>query len=788
MAMVDMDSARGKHSAGSPGVGVAPGKRNSPRASSVGARSFPPDQVAEAKPKAQSGDPERRVLFTDAEATNDGAVHDDFGEDSETEEAEEVMPTQAAPGRDRADPDGEKDADADDEEMAKHDDAHRATPVRLPSFGGFARSVANGLGAVGLGAVASSLWTPTVKRQDDLDSARKAGASPDAGASSPPEFPNSPTETEEPTETETDAEDQHTLDEARSVFFAKVFDETGVTLHDGWSVKFEWSTKRGHERRRRKRFFAPDGHKFSDATKVVQLITKQRDRGDIDVPVLVAGAMPADLTGRRVSLASAQANTAHAVSVTSAGANAVAVAVPAAPTPTITKTKSPAKATEVASVSPNAGGCDTIGDQSNPNDISSLNPGDVAGPSLPAPHKPDPPSPESKDKDPFRNVDGLRRKVKAKLAHDLEDGWSVTWETSNANGRDRDEKVWRDPLAPQKRLVGDAQALTHVKMRLAAATVQRRAAAVAATKMAADAKTAEEKCEVSFGKLAAEVTKTSDPAAMLVLSQKMETARADLSEKREWALFAQQEADTALSKIAAPANLVSPKRSLGVGATPLETAGKSRDYRRNSHNFTVPQLPSAVAASPGGSRGVLVLTGPKGKGLSQSPHSASLIAHTRLTLSSFTLSATPVSAAALALAMFTPADREEEARRQLVERVYAETGVRLGPDWRVKMSVHSNGKEGNIADREYKRFFSPGGKRFESAGAIVSHVLDFKKRAICVEGEATKSPEQLETERVEDEQFTAQEAAARRELIKQVRVYVCRLSARNYVIHFPIQD
>jgi hypothetical protein len=138
--------------------------------------------------------------------------------------------------------------------------------------------------------------------------------------------------------------------------------------------------------------------------------------------------------------------------------------------------------------------------------------------------------------------------------------------------------------------------------------------------------------------------------------------------------------------------------------------------------------------------------------------------------------------------MFTPADREEEARRQLVERVYAETGVRLGPDWRVKMSVHSNGKEGNIADREYKRFFSPGGKRFESAGAIVSHVLDFKKRAICVEGEATKSPEQLETERVEDEQFTAQEAAARRELIKQVRVYVCRLSARNYVIHFPIQD
>ena len=81
-----------------------------------------------------------------------------------------------------------------------------------------------------------------------------------------------------------------------------------------------------------------------------------------------------------------------------------------------------------------------------------------------------------------------------------------------------------------------------------------------------------------------------------------------------------------------------------------------------------------------------------------------------------------------------------------MERVYAETGVRLGPEWRVRLSVHSNGKEGNLADREYKRFFSPGGKRFESAGAIVAHVLDFKRRSVAVEGEAAKSPEQVEQE------------------------------------------
>ena len=47
-------------------------------------------------------------------------------------------------------------------------------------------------------------------------------------------------------------------------------------------------------------------------------------------------------------------------------------------------------------------------------------------------------------------------------------------------------------------------------------------------------------------------------------------------------------------------------------------------------------------------------------------------------------------------------------------------------------------------------------------------MLDFKRRSVAVEGEAAKSPEQVEQERIEDEAFSKEEAAARRELIKQV--------------------
>ena len=64
MVAMDIDSARGKHHAGSPGARDA--RRKSPRAS-VGAHGrSSPDAVAEAKAKRAASDaPERRVLFAD---------------------------------------------------------------------------------------------------------------------------------------------------------------------------------------------------------------------------------------------------------------------------------------------------------------------------------------------------------------------------------------------------------------------------------------------------------------------------------------------------------------------------------------------------------------------------------------------------------------------------------------------------------------------------------------------------------------------------------------------------
>ena len=103
--------------------------------------------------------------------------------------------------------------------------------------------------------------------------------------------------------------------------------------------------------------------------------------------------------------------------------------------------------------------------------------------------------------------------------------------------------------------------------------------------------------------------------------------------------------------------------------------------------------------------------------------------------------------------------REERARRQLVERVFAETGVRLGPEWSVRIASGSTGKSDGKT-RDYRRFFSPGGRRFESASEIVAHVRDFKRRAMRVEGEAVKSPEQVEKERVEDEEMGLSPLAA----------------------------
>ena len=101
MAAMDIDSARGKNHAGSPGARDA--RRKSPRGSVGALGRSSPDAVAKAK-RAASDAPERRVLFADSalkpSGDAEGAALDDFGEDSE-DEAEAIMPTQAAPPRDR---------------------------------------------------------------------------------------------------------------------------------------------------------------------------------------------------------------------------------------------------------------------------------------------------------------------------------------------------------------------------------------------------------------------------------------------------------------------------------------------------------------------------------------------------------------------------------------------------------------------------------------------------------------------------------------------------------------
>ena len=751
MAVMDIDSARGKNHAGSPGARDA--RRKSPRGSVGEPGRSSPDTVVGAKAKRAASDaPERRVLFADSAlkpaADKKEPALDDFGEDSE-DEAEAIMPTQGAPPRDQGSREDREEDDAvpvskvskgatrgDVVADAKSADAAAIAPVthRRGSFGGFARSVASGLGAVGLGAVAAAFAPAATARTDVEDSAQKAESALGLGAVDDDarglaEAPNAPIASEaarsrSPTarggenpevgdvaDVDSDAEEEReSLRDGRAAFFAKVLEETGVRLHDGWRVSFEWSTK-GSDRRRRKRFFSPEGNKFSDATKVIALVVKQRERGNVDAPILVSGAaMPAELASPGAAMASPR--------------RVLAAATTTAPMTAPTPTRTPRRSAGAAGAAPAAAPVPTARA-----------------------------SPESKDRDPARNLEALRRKVRQKLSHDLEEGWTVTWEPDVSNGRERDEKVWRDPVAPGKRLVGDAQALTHVKMRLAAATVQRRAAAEAAAKMAADAKAAEETAAARVAALAAAVAATGDPDAMVALGAEMEAARDDLREKREWAAFAAAEAETARTKIANPnAQIFSPKRGFGVGGTPLGGKSEKRVSENGAGTFAVPRAPpsSRAVATPGAARGAVSAAGGS-------------IPAARPRATPGASSGKPPS-----LSMFTPGDREEEARRQLLERVYAETGVRLGPEWRVRLSVHSNGKEGNIADREYKRFFSPGGKRFESAGAIVAHVLDFKKRAMAVEGEAAKSPEQVEAERVEDEEFSKQEAAARRELIKQV--------------------
>ena len=317
------------------------------------------------------------------------------------------------------------------------------------------------------------------------------------------------------------------------------------------------------------------------------------------------------------------------------------------------------------------------------------------------------PAPE---KDPAKALDQLRRKMEMKLDHELEEGWRVEWEPG-ANGRE--EKVYYDPAAPGKKLLGDAMALTHVKMRLAALAVQLRAAAEAAAKMATDAKAEERAAAEAYAAVAAQIAVSSDPATMVQLGAAMDAARDALRQKSEWAVFAAEQAAAAAQKLS-PAE----RAKLAAGQSSGSGSGSGSDAARAlpaPASASVPALPAPKAASTPG-----------------------------------TATKTPVGAS-----------KEERARVELVERVYSETGVRLGPDWQVTYRPKSDGTF-------HRYIFSPGGKRFLSGTALVNHVKDFKARAMAVEGEAIKSPEQIERERIEDEEFSKEEATARRELLKQV--------------------
>ena len=247
-------------------------------------------------------------------------------------------------------------------------------------------------------------------------------------------------------------------------------------------------------------------------------------------------------------------------------------------------------------------------------------------------------------------------------------------------------------------------ALTHVKMRLAALAVQQRAAAEAAAKMAADAKGEERAAAEAY---AAVPSPRKSPSPR--------TRRRWSNSARRWT-----------------------PRETRSGKNP--SGPSSPRNRRRRRRGSLPPAERAIArfgvrrrCSRASASGVGVC--PRARAPASTPGTATK---------------TPVGAT-----------KEERARVELVERVYGETGVRLGPDWRVTYRPKSDGS--------FHRFiFSPGGKKFLSGTALVNHVKDFKARAMAVEGEAVKSPEQMERERIEDEEFSKEEATARRELLKQV--------------------
>ena len=243
------------------------------------------------------------------------------------------------------------------------------------------------------------------------------------------------------------------------------------------------------------------------------------------------------------------------------------------------------------------------------------------------------------ERDSVKTLDQLRRKMEMKLDHELEDGWRVEWEPG-ANGRE--EKVYYDPAAPGKKLLGDAMALTHVKMRLAALAVQQRAAAEAAAKMAADAKGEERAAAEAYAAVAAKIAVSSGPG------DDGPTRRGDGRRARR------AQAKIRVGRLR--------RGTGGVGGAKLPPAERAK---LGSGSESVPALPAPEAATT------------PGTATKSTPGTATK---------------TPVGAT-----------KEERARMELVERVYGETGVRLGPDWRVTYRPKSDGS--------FHRFiFSPGGE------------------------------------------------------------------------------
>jgi hypothetical protein len=83
-----------------------------------------------------------------------------------------------------------------------------------------------------------------------------------------------------------------TPEEAKSLadLTVRVYDETGLTLTDGWTVSIEQSG--GKKTKRRTRFYSPGGRRFSSMSEAVTALRKQQTDADVKT---IDGCLP----GRR---------------------------------------------------------------------------------------------------------------------------------------------------------------------------------------------------------------------------------------------------------------------------------------------------------------------------------------------------------------------------------------------------------------------------------------------------------------------------------------------------------